>query len=77
MRVSKWGNSLAIRLPATVVEQLALKEGDDIDLRASNEGRELRIARKPTKAEIIAGLREFRGLLPKDFKFNRDEANER
>lgn len=29
MRVSKWGNSLAVRLPATVVETLGLKEGDE------------------------------------------------
>ena len=27
MQVSKWGNSLAVRLPAAVVEALALKEG--------------------------------------------------
>ena len=33
MRVFKWGNSLAIRLPAAVVEALDLKEGDDIDVR--------------------------------------------
>jgi len=30
MQVSKWGNSLAVRLPATIVEALHLKEGDDI-----------------------------------------------
>lgn len=28
MRVAKWGNSLAVRLPAAVTEALALKEGD-------------------------------------------------
>jgi len=27
MQVAKWGNSLAIRLPAAVVEALELKEG--------------------------------------------------
>lgn len=31
MQVSKWGNSLAVRLPASVVEVLDLKEGDDIE----------------------------------------------
>ena len=31
MQVAKWGNSLAIRLPAALVEQLQLKEGDEID----------------------------------------------
>jgi antitoxin MazE len=32
MQVSKWGNSLAVRLPASVVEILDLKEGDDIEI---------------------------------------------
>jgi len=35
MQVSKWGNSLAIRLPAAVVEALELHEGDDIEIRFS------------------------------------------
>lgn len=30
MQVSKWGNSLAVRPPASVVEALDLKEGDEI-----------------------------------------------
>ena len=32
MQVSKWGNSLAVRLPASIVEALHLKEGDDISI---------------------------------------------
>ena len=32
MQVSKWGNSLVVRLPATVVEALKLKEGDEIEI---------------------------------------------
>jgi antitoxin component of MazEF toxin-antitoxin module len=32
MRVAKWGNSLAVRLPASVVDALELKEGDDSKL---------------------------------------------
>ena len=36
MQVSRWGNSLAVRLPAAVVDALSLKEGDDIQIgRAS------------------------------------------
>ena len=37
MQVSKWGNSLAIRLPAAVVKALELKEGDDIEIRVAGE----------------------------------------
>ena len=32
MQVAKWGNSLAVRLPAAVVEVLALREGDEIEI---------------------------------------------
>ena len=35
MRVAKWGNSLAIRLPAAVVEALELKEGDEVEVRVA------------------------------------------
>jgi antitoxin MazE len=30
MRVAKWGNSLAVRLPDAVVKALKLKSGDEI-----------------------------------------------
>ena len=37
MQVSKWGNSLAIRLPAAVVEGLHLKPGDEINIRVAGD----------------------------------------
>lgn len=77
MRVAKWGNSLAVRLPSAVVEALALKEGDEIELRPSPGKAKLEVARKPTRQELIESLREFRGLMPAGFKFDREEANER
>lgn len=76
MRVAKWGNSLAIRLPVSVVEALELKEGDDIELLVKDEN-VLEVAQKPGREELIKRLRAFRGRLPADFKFDRDELNER
>jgi antitoxin MazE len=76
MRVAKWGNSLAVRLPAAVVEALDLKDGDDIELTVLDE-RELAVTRKPSRDELLERLRAFRGRLPDDFKFDRDEANAR
>jgi len=77
MQVSKWGNSLAVRLPAAVVEVLNLKEGDDIDIRVAG-ARTLDVRRGDARdAEVLARLRAFRGRLPADFKFDRLEANER
>lgn len=76
MQVSKWGNSLAVRLPAVVVEALELKDGDDIEIRIA-EPRVFEVTRKAGKLELLARLRQYRGRLPADFKFDRDEANER
>ncbi len=76
MQVAKWGNSLAVRLPAAVVDALALKEGDEIEIHVVDE-RELAVARKPGREELVARLRAFRGRLPADFLFDRDEANAR
>lgn len=75
MQVAKWGNSLAIRLPAAVVEVLGLKEGDDVEIRVASE-RSLEVQRKPTNREVLERLRKYRGTLPADFKFDRDEAYE-
>jgi antitoxin MazE len=76
MQVARWGNSLALRLPASVVKALDLKEGDDVTIIAADE-RELAILRKPTPAELIERLKKYRGSLPADFKFDRLEANAR
>lgn len=76
MQVAKWGNSLAVRLPAVVVEALGLKEGDEIEIRVDAE-REFGISRKPGRDELLRRLRDFRGRLPADFKFDREEANAR
>jgi antitoxin MazE len=76
MQVSKWGNSLAIRLPASVVEALKINEGDDIEVVIADE-RVFEVRKKPSKEDILKRLREFRGKLPTDFKFDRDDANAR
>ena len=76
MQVAKWGNSLAVRLPAAVVEALELKEGDDIEIHIA-DAREFVVARKPGREELLKRLRAFRGRLPADFKFDRDDANAR
>ncbi len=76
MQVAKWGNSLAVRLPAAVVEALELRNGDEIEIHIAG-ARELAIARKPGREELLKRLRAFRGRLPADFKFDRDEASAR
>jgi antitoxin MazE len=76
MHVAKWGNSLAVRLPAAVVEALELREGDDIEIHIAG-AREFAVARKPGREDLLKRLRAFRGRLPADFTFDRVEANAR
>jgi antitoxin MazE len=76
MHISKWGNSLAVRLPSAVVEVLGLKEGDDIEIEVAG-ARVFEVRKKPQARELLARLRKYRGRLPADFKFDRIEAHER
>lgn len=76
MQVAKWGNSLAVRLPAAVVEALGLKEGDAIEIEIAG-ARRFRVARDGSRDRAFARLRALARPLPKGFRFDRDEANER
>jgi antitoxin MazE len=76
MQVAKWGNSLAIRLPRSVVEILGLKEGDSIEIHVVDR-RSFAIEKAPTSKQLLERLRKYRGRLPTGFRFDRLEANER
>ncbi|MCL1824345.1 MAG: AbrB/MazE/SpoVT family DNA-binding domain-containing protein [Betaproteobacteria bacterium] len=72
MRVSKWGNSLAVRLPSSLIRELDLREGEEVEV----------VVRKKTLTEdgFDAAIRKIRAempLLPADFRFDREEANAR
>ena len=74
MQVSKWGNSLAVRLPAAVVEALELKEGDQIEIRVARR-RAFEIGRDRSRERALARLRKLQRPLPPGFVFDRDEAH--
>jgi antitoxin MazE len=76
MKVAKWGNSLAVRLPAVVVEAMGLKEGDDIEIAAAG-AKTMRVEKPEDMKAFLQRIRKYRGLLPADFKFDREEANSR
>ena len=76
MQVSKWGNSLAVRLPSEVVEALNLKEGDQIEIRIVDT-REFEVRRDPARKRALDRLRRLRRPLPSGFVFDRAEANVR
>jgi antitoxin MazE len=76
MRVAKWGNSLAVRLPESVVKALKLKSGDEIEIVAVGT-RRFEIGRDRSREQALERLRTLKKPLPKGFRFDRDEANAR
>ena len=76
MQIAKWGNSLAVRIPKTLADDLELKEGDEVEVVAK-DSRTVEIRRAMTREEAIEEIKKLQRPLPPGFKFNRDEANER
>jgi antitoxin MazE len=77
MKISKWGNSLAVRIPTDVASRLGLKEGDEVDFRASDSNG-IELLRLASRRERVERLREIlKDRLPADYRFDREEANAR
>jgi antitoxin MazE len=76
MRVAKWGNSLAVRLPDAIVKALKLKNGDEIEITVSGD-RHFQVERNRGRERALERLRALKTPLPKGFRFDRDEANAR
>ena len=78
MIVTRVGNSLYVTLPAEEVARLGLKEGDMVEVEVKRtEPQQSSEEAQRRRDEALERLRSFRGTLPADFKFNREEANER
>jgi antitoxin MazE len=75
-QVARWGSSLAVRLPAAVVEALGLKEGDEIDIRVVGQ-RAFEVEPDSSRERALALIRSLRKPLPPAWKFDREEANAR
>ena len=81
-QVSKWGNSLAVRIPRGVAEAMGLHDGDDVTMEFSRRGRELVMRKTPAsssqeeQARAFEDLEALRRRLQLDVVFDRDAANE-
>jgi len=57
VRVAKWGNNLAVRIPKAVAEQARLQEGDAVSIEVVDGHIELRSAERiPTLEELVAQI---------------------
>ena len=76
MLVSKWGNSLAVRLPKELVERMGLKAGDELVVVDAGQQR-LAVEKDERRKRAIENIRARAWTAPKGWKFDRDEANKR
>lgn len=65
LRVTRWGNSLAVRLPAEYTRAAGLREGDAVEAEVSPLG-EIRLvpARPFDKAAFLEKLRKAHARMP-------------
>ena len=76
MQVSRWGNSLAVRLPRDLVHRLGLAAGDALTVVAVDDGR-VTLARDTRRADALARMRARKVRLPDDYRFDREAAHAR
>jgi antitoxin MazE len=81
MQIGKWGNSLAVRLPGALIQELGIAEGDEIELvpekAKAAKLRTFKVRVAPGKLDRLQLMRRYRAPFPQGFKFDREEANAR
>lgn len=64
LQISKWGNSLALRIPSAIVRQLGLRDGDSVHGQVMPDGT---LAIRPagwSRASFAAELTAAQAVLP-------------
>ncbi|MEI7784813.1 MAG: AbrB/MazE/SpoVT family DNA-binding domain-containing protein [Betaproteobacteria bacterium] len=69
LQVNRWGNSLAVRLPAQLARQLGLEAGSQVSAELTPEGALKLSPRAPlrpasTRAELLAQIAQLHQQLP-------------
>ena len=63
--IRRWGNSLAVRLPADCLRQAGLKEGDQITIAVEANGRlTLAPLKQQDRAALASDLRRLQATMP-------------
>ena len=76
MQVAKWGNSLGVRLPKKLVEELGLKAGDELVVTQTQKNG-FQLIKNDKAARFLERMKAFNWPLPEGYKFDREEANAR
>jgi antitoxin MazE len=76
MQVSKWGNSLAVRLPKKLVEEMRLAPGDELAIVAAAKD-QIAVEKRDRRKEALDRMSKRHWTLPKGYRFDREDANKR
>jgi len=76
MKLAKWGNSLALRIPADVVAELGLSPNDEAEVKVTGKN-SFEVVRDLRRQEAIEAMRKLAVPLPPGYKFNREELHDR
>jgi antitoxin MazE len=68
--------SLAVRLPRALVDELRLKAGDEVEVVDAARER-LAVAKDERRKTSLGRLASMRIALPPDYRFDREQPNER
>jgi antitoxin MazE len=76
MKLAKWGNSLAVRIPAEVVAKLGIAPNEEVEIKVTGEN-SFEVRRDRRRQEAIEAIRKLARPLPPGHKFNREEIYDR
>jgi antitoxin MazE len=76
VKFAKWGNSIAVRIPADVVAKLGISPDEEAQIKVTGEY-SFEVTRDRRREEAIEKMRKLRFVLPDDYVFNREELHER
>jgi antitoxin MazE len=76
LKFAKWGNSIAVRIPADVIARLGISADDDAQIKVTGEY-SFEVTRDRRREEAIEAIGKLARPLPPGYKFNRDEIYDR
>lgn len=72
MKLAKWGNSLALRIPTEVVEKLNLEPGEEFDIKVTGDN-QFEVSRDQSRKIVLEELKKLRVQLPENYVFRRSD----
>lgn len=76
MKLAKWGNSVAVRIPADVVAKLGLSLDQEVEIKVTGE-HSFEVTRDRRREEAMEKMCKLARPLPPGYKFSRDEIHDR